>query len=145
MKYGIVIILFIISLCACSIEEQPINYNEDQCFACKMMISDQKFGAELVTTKGKVFKYDAIECMVRDVIKNSTTDYALLLVTDFHHPGQLINAENATFIISKERPSPMGAFLSAYETETQIENEIKTPPAVIYSWIDLLNYFATSH
>lgn len=133
-----------VTLFSCTVEEQPINYNEDQCFACKMMISDQKFGAELVTTKGKVFKYDAIECMVRDVIKNKDTEYALFLVTDFHQPGQLINAENATFVISSDRPSPMGAFLSAYETASQIENEIKAPPSVIYNWNELQNHFTSS-
>ena len=44
----------------CSLEPKPIEYGEDQCDACKMRISDSRFGAELVTTKGKIYKYDAM-------------------------------------------------------------------------------------
>ena len=114
--------LFSIFLISCSVEPKPIVYNEDQCASCKMLISDQRFVAELVTKKGRVYKYDAIECMAQTVAEKGTDEYAYLMVTDYHHPGELINAEEAKYLISEDRPSPMGAFLSAYSTETKIEN-----------------------
>ena len=32
-----------------------------------MTIVDPRYGAELVTTKGKVYKYDAVECLINSV------------------------------------------------------------------------------
>lgn len=114
--------LVTILLISCSVGPSTIAYNEDQCASCKMLISDHRFGAELVTKKGRIYKYDAIECMVQTLEKKSEDEYAYIMVTDYHHPGQLINAKDAKYIISEERPSPMGAFLSAYASETKIEN-----------------------
>ncbi len=54
-------------LVSCKVEESPINYGKDACKYCKMKIVDQQHAAEIVTKKGKPFKYDAIECMVRDI------------------------------------------------------------------------------
>ena len=45
-------------------KQEEINYGVDACAYCKMNIVDPKFGAELITKKGRVYKFDAIECMV---------------------------------------------------------------------------------
>jgi len=50
-------------LTACSHEPDPIRYGKDACAHCKMTIMDKRFSAELITAKGKVFKFDAAECM----------------------------------------------------------------------------------
>jgi copper chaperone NosL len=36
------------------------------------------------------------------------------MVTDFLQPAELIDATNATYLVSDSRPSPMGGDLSAY-------------------------------
>ena len=48
---------------ACSKGHQPINYGEDECEFCKMMVMDKRYGAELVTDKGKIYFFDSIECL----------------------------------------------------------------------------------
>ena len=101
-------------LISCNIKPQPIEYGVDQCAACKMIISDSRFGCELVTTKGKVFKYDAIECLIPDVLKNGTDHYQYIMVTDFYNPGNFLTSYDARFIIDPDVPSPMGGNLSAY-------------------------------
>ena len=48
----------------CEVKPQEIAYGQDACHFCKMTIVDRQHAAELVTVKGKAFKYDAIECMM---------------------------------------------------------------------------------
>jgi copper chaperone NosL len=126
-------------LFSCDVAPQEIAYGEDQCSSCKMMISDSRFGAELVTSKGKIFKFDAIECMAEVVLKNNTSEYAYTLVTDFEKPGQLIDASRAKFLISKMRPSPMGAFLSAYDLSSTSIAGISNDKQLI-DWKSTLEY-----
>ncbi len=133
--------IFLLFLLSCSVEPKPIDYNADQCHACKMMISDSRFGSELVTTKGKVYMYDAIECLVPEVVKNGQDHYALLLVSNFNVPNQLIDATTSTFLISKQRPSPMGGNLSAYETEQLAKEAFKSTGGEVLSWSALLTKY----
>jgi len=79
-----------------------------------MKISDVRFGAEMVTRKGKIYKYDSAECLVRNYIEQTNPDYAFILVTDYARPQTLIDAKTATFFISENQNSPMGGNLSAY-------------------------------
>ena len=51
---------FVVVLClpfliiSCGVSPQPIIYGTDECEHCRMMISDNKYGAEIVNSKGKV-------------------------------------------------------------------------------------------
>ena len=119
--FAFILSVVTISLVSCSLDMKPINYNEDQCASCKMIISDKRFGAELVTNKGKVFKYDAAECMLREVAKEGKRKYARIGITHFIDPGTLKNAEEAAYLVSENRPSPMGANLSCYASRVEAE------------------------
>ena len=107
-------ILSIIVFFACSTTPQPINYGSDACSFCQMTIVDRQHAAEVVTIKGKSYKYDAIECMMNDLKKWQRPEVALWLVSDYSQPGELIDATTAYYLISEDIPSPMGAFLTAF-------------------------------
>lgn len=115
-----ILLLFFTS---CTVKIQPIEYGTDNCDFCQMGIVDSKHASQLVTTKGKNFKFDAIECMVHYLDQTDTTSavYEHILVADLLNPGVLLPAEQASFIISKQIPSPMGAFLSATQTQEQAD------------------------
>ena len=51
----------------------PIKLNSDGCDFCKMKIADGKFGAELITEKGRVYKFDDMHCMMNYHKENATT------------------------------------------------------------------------
>lgn len=114
-------LIFLVLFVSCTVKVQPIEYGTDDCDFCKMGIVDNKHAAQLVTTKGKNYKFDAIECMLHYIEQQNQplTVYQHLLVADLLNPGVLIPAEEANFIISKNIPSPMGAFLSATKTKEQ--------------------------
>ena len=108
-------ITIVIALGACKPEAGKIEYGKDGCSFCSMTIVDNQHAAQIVTDKGKVFKFDAVECMLNDYKKRVKSEVALILVNNYDDPGQFIPAENAAFLISKAIPSPMGAFLSAFD------------------------------
>jgi copper chaperone NosL len=74
-----------------------------------MQISDKRFGAALVTKKGRTVKFDAVECLV-DYYKQaaSANDVASVWVSDYRHPGTMVNADSARFIDLGAGRAPMG-------------------------------------
>ena len=134
---GVMIIGLLFMSMACSPVPQDIHYGKDTCSSCLMTIVDQQHAAELVTTKGKAFKFDAIECMVRYLKEHEGTEYAFTLVNDYNKPGSFINAETATFLISPSVPSPMGAFLSAFASEDQAMKLQQEKAGKLYDWSTL--------
>ena len=103
---------------SCNTQPQPINYNNDACNFCRMTIVDQRYGTEVVTKKGKVYKFDSIECMVNFIFSEkrlNENEIHSFLVTDFSGNTMFVDASSAYFLQSKELPSPMGMFLSAFK------------------------------
>ena len=134
MKSQLYTLLALTLLCACNAGPVKINYYEDECHACKMIISDARFGSELITTKGKVYKYDAIECMLSDVSKNGLDHYSHVLVTSFLKPNVLFDAREASYVISKEMPSPMGAYLNAFKSVKSATETLGSKEGSIYDF-----------
>ena len=137
-KYLIFCIVWII---ACQPSPKDIQYHEDECAFCRMKISDSKFGAELVTSKGKVYKYDAAECMFRVLNEEKDQEYAYILVTDYAQPKTLINAKEAYFLVSKNQPSPMGGNLSAYSDKSKAIQAQKSKEGDIYNYGQTLQLY----
>jgi copper chaperone NosL len=108
-----------------------------------MVISEKRFGAEIVTKKGKIYKYDAAECMLNylslgNIALNEIAGY---YVIDSSNPANLINAEQAHYLISEKYPSPMGANLSAYLDKSRAEANQKEFGGELFTWNDLLIKF----
>lgn len=126
-------------LIGCSDNPVPINYGSDVCDHCIMRISDNKYGAQLVTPKGKNFNFDAIECMVNYYLQNNG-EYKKY-ITDITNPGVLIPAEGSFYLISLKLKSPMGEFLNGFANLNTAE-EYKTKfGGEIFNWNELLEKF----
>lgn len=126
---------------SCSVEESPIEYGKDACHFCKMTIVDKQHASEIVTKKGKPFKYDSIECMMKDLSQKEENSIALFLITDYYTPGKLVNATEATFLISENLPSPMGANLTGFQNKADAEKIQKAQSGTLYSWNELTQLF----
>lgn len=115
----------IVSFCltSCGAGPEPMRYGKDECTSCKMIVSDQRFGAEIVTTKGRVLKFDDIGCM-NDFIKNggiARSDIKQRVVCDFNHPNVFIPVESALFLKNDELKSPMRSDSAAFATQAELE------------------------
>lgn len=139
LKY-VVSILFL-ALYACNSKEAvPIKLNIDQCDFCKMKISDSKYGGEVITEKGRIYKFDDIGCMISYTNENELKVHSFY-VTDFVNNNTLVNVQDAHFLTGDFFLSPMRGNIAAFGTEEQaskIQKETNASPQV---WSNILNSF----
>ena len=140
MRY-LFLLSFLVIIIGCEVKPQPIAYGQDGCSFCKMTIVDNQHSAEIVTSKGKAFKYDAIECMMNHQKDWSGPDVQLFLVADYSTPGKLVDATTASYLISQDIPSPMGAYLTAFEKSDQRDAITQSASDKKLDWVELQNQF----
>lgn len=135
----------LVAICciACKVEPEPIAYGTDSCYSCKMTIMDRKFGAEVVTRKGKIFKFDDVNCLVNFLNSGAVEEREVQykLVVDFSQPEKLIAAGEAFYIKSAEIKSPMASQVAAFETN-ELQKEYKKQWNGIYlTWGELTTQY----
>ncbi|WP_420399067.1 nitrous oxide reductase accessory protein NosL [Flagellimonas sp.] len=131
-------LLAVAALLSCNAKPQEITYGTDGCHFCRMTIVDAQHAAQLVTKKGKAFKFDAVECMVNYLKEVDSNTVALYLCNHYTEPKELIDATQSTFLISKSIPSPMGAYLTAFETKNEAMATQEKSMGELYTWDELL-------
>ena len=136
----VIVLLTMIILTSCGGEPEPINYGHDDCEFCRMLITDNKYGAELVTDKGKIYKFDSIECMIEfSLVKNTLGDTNnKLLITDFDNPGILVDARNSFYVKNDKVRSPMGLNVTAFNGEEQAQKFISENGGEKLSWVEVI-------
>jgi copper chaperone NosL len=144
MKTLLALLVLSTLLVSCGTSPQPIEYGHMSCDFCKMTVVDQRYAAQLVTTKGKSFVFDAAECLINytNTEENKRHEFSHILVTDYLTPAKLINAKTASFIRSEQLPSPMGAFITSVEKGDDAKALKDENGGMIYSWDALNNVFA---
>jgi copper chaperone NosL len=95
----------------------------------------------MVTRKGKVFKFDAVECLLNHLNEVDDQSVALYLVNTYTRPGELTDATGVTYLVSEGIPSPMGEFLTAFETKTETLEAMDKHGGILYSWVEIRNRF----
>ena len=100
---------------------EPININKDLCSFCKMTISEAHYAAELITQKGRIYKFDDIQCMTAYMKENAETSFGSFYVCNFPENNELIPAETAYYIIGGELRSPMAGNIAAFKTKEEAE------------------------
>jgi copper chaperone NosL len=128
-------ILFLIS---CTAQAEPVNYGNDACYSCKMNIVDNKYGGEIVTAKGKVFKFDSIGCLVEYYKAKKDNGKDKVFVIDLATPGKFIDARKAIFLNSEKLASPMGPNLAAFANNNEIKVVKNAYPGKVLSWEQVL-------
>lgn len=134
------VLLAIITLASCGSEPEPINYGHDECEFCRMLVTDNKYGAELVTDKGKIYKFDSIECMIEfSLVKNTLGDTNnKLLITGFDNPDNLVDARNSVYVKNDKFRSPMGLNVTAFNSEEQAQKFISENGGEKLSWVEVI-------
>ena len=123
---------------SCKVEPKEINYGKDHCYHCDMTVVDKTHASQYVTKKGRSYTFDAIECMVLKLADDKNENkMAYLLVADYSNPGVLIDAKNATYLISEQIKSPMGANLSAFNSLKTAQKFLEENGGALFSWEEL--------
>lgn len=135
------ITLIALLLISCSVEEREINYGHDSCHYCKMLIVDKNHATEIVTKKGKVYTYDSLECMLNVIKESNHKKFKFFLTNVMNNPIELYNAEECSFLICKALASPMGGYLTAFESKDHAISMRNKIGGEIYSWDSLKTKF----
>lgn len=125
LKSGMAVLLTfsLFSLNACNVGPKPLQMGKDLCQHCKMTLTDARFGAEIITKKGKVFIFDDVVCLKAYKQNNikDPNDIKEIVFINFLNKNQFISSDKAFFLKSDALRSPMGSNLAAFENIQQIE------------------------
>lgn len=132
-----------ISFLSCSVKPEPLNIGKDSCYTCKMTFVDKQFGAEIVTKKGKVYKFDDFNCMINftNAEHEPEENIEYRLVVDFAHPEKLIDAKQAFYSKSNQIKSPMSSHIAAFEKKEDIDSYNKEWNGIMLTWGELVTQF----
>jgi copper chaperone NosL len=127
------------ALASCKPKFDPIAWGRDACAYCKMTIVDKHFAAEILTHKGKSFKFDDIACL-RNYMKaeNVKADDVDIYIADYANPdGEFINARNASYLRAGLLKSPMNGNTAAFPSADLASARKDSLHAESAAWKDL--------
>jgi copper chaperone NosL len=127
-------------LTGCSSKPQPIRVGQDNCAFCKMKISDNRFGAEIVTTKSKIYKFDDAHCILSFVKSDNLLlkEIESFYFTNFNEPHQLIKVTQVHFLQSPSLKSPMNGNIAAFDSEEKLVSMLPKFNGNKTSWEEML-------
>ena len=137
----LVALVTLFSLSSCSAKPEVIVIGKDQCSFCKMVVSDPRFGAEIVTVKGKNYKFDDVHCVLAFINNKmlDVRDIKEVYLVDFQSSAhQLIKANEASLIQSERLNSPMNGNIAAIGDKKAIKQIIEKYNGISVSWNQLV-------
>lgn len=142
MKTGVVAMLaaMMLLLGSCSSKPDPIKPGTDACSFCKMTISDIRFGAEAITKKGKIFKFDDIHCMLAFLESDNIKRVGIgkIYLTDFSQPHGLVNAESSFLLQGSEIKGPMNGDIVSFSNKDSLQKTSIQFKGTEKNWADVL-------
>lgn len=119
---------------ACSTSQpEPIKLNVDQCDHCKMTVADLRFTSELITDKGRVYKFDDIACLLA-YKKGNAEQQEKIFVADYNQPDDFLDAVNAIYVKGENIQSPMNGMVAAFADENAAKKFAGEKNANIVRW-----------
>jgi copper chaperone NosL len=135
------LVFVIVVFLGCNNTIKPIVYGSDGCHFCSMTIVDKQHAAQFMTKKGRSYAFDASECMLNHLKEIDESTVAKILVNNYNAPGETIDATKATYLISKNIPSPMGEFLTAFASIDEAKYAQKGSQGELLTWNELVQIF----
>lgn len=125
---------------SCNTSPQPIKIGVDACSFCKMTISDTRFGGEIITKKGKTYKFDDVHCLIDFKRSNAVKgeDIHQIYLVKFEDTHDFIEASKAYLFKSDELHTPMGGNIAAFENERSLNNTAQKLKGTVIKWNDVV-------
>jgi len=118
----VLLLILLVGFESCNTGVVPIQIGIDNCTFCKMTISDVRFGAEIITKKGKVYKFDDAHCILSFLQLNrpNQKDIKNIYFTDFDQHS-LVKINEVSLFKSDALRSPMGGNIAAFSNRNSME------------------------
>jgi copper chaperone NosL len=131
--------MLIILLSSCNAQPSAFNIGKDNCDDCKMTIMDAKFGGEIITKKGRVYKFDDAHCLANFIKSNNVKkeEIAGIAFMNYENPNTFLKAESAFFVVSPQLKSPMNSNAAAFANEQAAQKTAKEANGVVENWTKL--------
>lgn len=135
------LLLFLFPLLnSCNAGPEAITPGKDNCYFCKMTIADTKYAAEIVTKKGKTYKFDDIHCLLSFAKSNTVSaaeikDYYL---SDFGGEHKLIKASESLLLKGGDVHGPMNGDVIAFGNRDSLKKTAGDLNASEVNWNDLV-------
>src|SRR3569833_1323155 len=115
----ITILICLVFFSSCAAKFEPVDYGHDACTYCKMTIMDKRFAAEILTKKGRAYKFDDIACLKRYLAEQGISENEItVFVADYKDPANFLNAREVVYLHSEQLfKSPMSGNLAAFPPE----------------------------
>lgn len=120
LKFFLITSIFTTIIACSKSGPQEIAIGKDQCENCKMTITDAKYATQMITEKGRVYKFDDIKCMQDYEMSSKDAATAKTYVADFPS-GQFFDSSRANFITGGSIKSPMNGNTQAYKDKAAAE------------------------
>lgn len=135
-----IFIVFLVILAGCSFQPEPIKIGTDNCSFCKMTISDSMFGAEIVTRKGKTYKFDDIHCIVSFMQTKfiEQKEIKAIYLTDFKNQHSLLKSNESFLFKSDALKSPMNGNVAVFGNKDDMQKSMHQFNGVTVQWNDLV-------
>ncbi|MBK6346711.1 MAG: nitrous oxide reductase accessory protein NosL [Bacteroidales bacterium] len=130
--------IFLMLCTSCKNDMREIQYGEDNCELCRMTVMNPQFAAGLLTSKGKVYTFDAGECLVRYLKANGVNEKDQYFMSDYNKPGTLIDARKAAYLHGDSIQSPMGGNLAAFSNLVSAQVAQKELGGDLLTWQQLI-------
>ncbi|MGK2861065.1 MAG: nitrous oxide reductase accessory protein NosL [Chitinophagaceae bacterium] len=129
-------------MAGCNPTPEKIALGKDNCAECKMTIMDPKFGAEIVTKKGKVYKFDDTHCVAVFLERRGVelTDIHQTLFVDYNNNNEFVKVKSVEFVVSSQFKSPMGGNAAAFKNTTEAQKKsAEIEGSKVTNWATLYN------
>ena len=135
------ILIPVLFITSCQAQPEPFNYGKDNCYTCKMGVMDAKYGAEIITKKSKVYKFDDLICLVQFMKSGVLTDQEIkqTVVINFEKENDFLDVKKATFFVGAALRSPMGSNAAAFVSEAAATKAKGNREGQILKWGDVYN------
>lgn len=125
---------------ACEAGAEPFAYGKDACEDCKMTIVEPRFGAEIITKKGRIFKFDDIHCVKNYLNKSKINkdDIKQTLFTNYNKENDFVDGATAFFVTSPQMKSPMKSNTAAFAAQDEAMKKANETGGKLSNWNNLV-------
>ncbi|WP_165917132.1 nitrous oxide reductase accessory protein NosL [Flaviaesturariibacter aridisoli] len=121
-------VLVAAALSACSSGPKPFVAGRDACDDCRMTIVDTHYGAELITRKGRLYKFDDLHCLARFRKSNPDAAKDAQLYFADYTSGNLLPAAAAWSLTDSFYKTPMNSHSVSFASRAAALAEGKGTP-----------------
>lgn len=132
-------LLLALSASACGSGPRPLVAGEDSCRYCRMTIDDPRFGAMVLTARGRIETFDSIECLAGYVSSLPAASPARAIwVADVENPSRWLDVTHARFLYGGALHSPMGRRLAALDSAADLDAARQRLGGELMTWTQVL-------